>query len=123
MEVNEFAKIGGSGVIGIYGIKLLLQWFRREHQDSSLYRRELEAHTETRTQLDNERKLRMEVEMLLSEARRSHDKDRDAWIEERDKDRELREELKDEVFKLRTEVKKLQASMNQQNAISHLRSA
>lgn len=113
MDVDGLTKIGGGSIFAVYGFRLLWQWFSREKQDSSLYKNEVAAHIETRKQLDAERQLRKDVEMQLLEERAAHDRDRDAWFEERDKDRELREQLKDEVFKLRTEVKALRSTMDQ----------
>ena len=112
MDVDGLAKLGGGSIFAVYGFRLLWQWFSREKQDSSLYKNEVTAHIETRRQLDAERQLRKDVEMQLLEERTAHDKDRNAWFQERDKDRELREQLKDEIFKLRTEVKELRTTID-----------
>lgn len=111
MDVDGLAKLGGGGVLGAYGLKLLWSWFSREKQDASLYKYEVSAHEETKKELAAERTLRKVAEMELRDAREAFDKDRDSWFDERDKDRELREQLKDEVFLLRTQVRQLEATM------------
>lgn len=111
MDVDGIYKLGGGSVFAVYGFRLLWQWFSREKQESSLYKNEVAAHIETRKQLEAERLLRKEVEMQLLEERAAHDRDREAWFDERDKDRELREQLKDEIFQLRTEVKRLKTAI------------
>lgn len=111
-DVDGIVKLAGGGVVGTYGLRLLWQWLSREKQDSSLYKNEVAAHIETRKQLDAERKLRLDAEMQLRDERAAHDRDREAWFEERDKDRELREQLKDEIFQLRTEVKRLRTDLD-----------
>ena len=118
MDVDGIAKLGGGSIFAVYGFRLLWSWFNREKQDSSLYKNEVAAHIETRKQLDAERQLRKDVEMQLIEERASHDKDRQAWFEERENDRELREQLKNEVYELRREVKALRYTMDQ-NGIKH----
>ena len=114
MDADTITKLGGTGILGAYGIKLLWSWLKREKQESTLYQLEVQAHIKTRGELESERKLRKETEMELRAARAEHETDRETWFAERDKDRELREELKNEVFALRTEVRGLRNELANQ---------
>lgn len=107
MDADSITKLGGSGALAVYGLKLVWSWLNREKQESTLYKIEVAAHIKTREELETERKLRKDTEMELRAAREEHESDRRSWLEERDRDRELREELKNEVFELRTEVRGL----------------
>lgn len=107
MDTDSWVKLGGTGVLGTYGIKVLVNWLSRERQEYSLYQTELKAHEQTKGELEHERKLRKDAEMELQEVRRFHDEQRDEWDRQRDEDRALREALKDQVFNLRTDVNRL----------------
>ena len=111
MDADSLTKLGGAGVLGGYGLKLLWNWLSRERQEYSLYKTELAAHEQTKKELDDERKLRKETEMELHEVRSFHDTQREEWDRQRDEDRKLRNELKDQVYGLRDEVNKLTATL------------
>lgn len=113
MDADSITKLGGSGALAVYGLKLIWSWLKREKQESTLYQLEVQAHIKTRGELESERKLRKDIEMELRAAREEHEVDRRSWLEERDRDRELREQLKNEVFELRTEVRNLRTELQQ----------
>lgn len=110
-------KLGGTGVVGGYAVRLIWNWLGREHQEQSLYAFEFKAHEATKKELSTERQLRKDAEMELRRTREAHDHDRETWFEERDKDRQARDILKDEVYTLRGEVKMLRRTMAEKGLV------
>lgn len=113
MDVDSLTKLGGGGILGGFGVRLLWKWIAKERQEFSLYKTEVAAHAHTKQELDSERKLRKAIEMELHETRKTHEEDRKAWLAERDADRVEREDLKNRVFDLGTEVRQLRVALQE----------
>lgn len=101
----------GLGVIASYALKRVIDWLGEKRQDSSLYKKELEAHIATRTRLEaeieEERVLRKAAEMELRTTEKEHDSDRKAWRADREADRVVMETLRNEVAALNRKVTEL----------------
>ncbi|WP_250467619.1 hypothetical protein [Caballeronia sp. GAFFF2] len=114
--------IGTTGILGgiaIYALKRVVDWLGEKRQDSSLYKKELEAHKATRERLEaeieEERVLRKAAEMDLRTTEREHDADRKAWRADREADREVMETLRNEVAMLKRNVSELTALVDRRN--------
>jgi cell division protein FtsB len=107
------------GGIAAYALKRVVDWLGEKRQDSSLYKKELEAHKATRERLEaeieEERVLRKAAEMDLRTTEREHDADRKAWRADREADREVMETLRNEVAMLKRNVSELTAMVDRRN--------
>lgn len=109
----------GLGVIASYALKRVIDWLGEKRQDSSLYKKELEAHKATRERLEaeieEERVLRKAAEMELRTTEKEHDSDRRAWRADREADRVVMETLRNEVAALNRKVSDLTAIVDRRN--------
>ncbi|WP_250451220.1 hypothetical protein [Caballeronia sp. ATUFL_M2_KS44] len=107
------------GGIAVYALKRVVDWLGEKRQDSSLYKKELEAHKATRERLEaeieEERVLRKAAEMDLRNTEKEHDADRRAWRADREADRVVMETLRNEVAALNRKVSDLTAIVDRRN--------
>lgn len=107
------------GGVALYALKRVVDWLGEKRQDSSLYKKELEAHRATRERLEaeieEERVLRKAAEMELRTTEKEHDSDRKAWRADREADRIVMETLRNEVAALNRKVTELSTIVDRRN--------